>query len=112
MVEGGAQIRVFSERRSDGSKIYFVGQKQNPNSIEFRPGGVYKSDAVIQGAIGTISASPASVKLYRLFQKVLRKHFSLIQRAYVGPEALELAKQGTRLTQSVKQPTDIDLKIP
>lgn len=108
----GAAIRVLTDTRSDGSNLYFVGQKQNPHSVEFRPGGFYKENSIIQGTMGTIAKSPPSVKLYRLFQKVLGEQFSLIRGIYVGAEALEFGKQGMRLTQSIKQPTDIDLKIP
>jgi hypothetical protein len=55
--------------------------------------------------------TPAARKLYRRFVKTLRKQFSTIENTYVGPEALQLGKQGWRLTQSSKLDRDTDLNI-
>lgn len=111
IVARSTPITVFTRMRADAQAVYFVGQQHNPDSIDFQPSGVYDGKNVIQGALGSISKSQTSVKLYRLFLKMLQKLFSAIRGYYVGPEALQFNKQGGRLTQSIKLPIDTDLKI-
>jgi len=93
----------------NGGTKYAIDQKANPKTIVFRPGGVFNNTAVIAGDAGTISDDAASLALFQLFSKDIKRQFQKIKSDYMGNEAVTLFDKGWRLTSSVKSPPLYDL---
>ena len=53
-----------------------------------------------------------SITLCKEFIRKLRKGFTRIHSYYVGPQALQLMKEGYRLTMSIQTPESSDLRLP
>ncbi len=53
-----------------------------------------------------------SLTLCKEFVKKLRKGWTRIESYYVGPQALQLMKEGYRLTMSTQTPESFDLRLP
>lgn len=86
-----------------------VDQLANPDSIEFKPGGIWNEDVILHGRIATASDSAISKALMKRFQAAVKKTFSKVKAFYVGPKALALLESGTRLTISAQSPREFDL---
>lgn len=84
-------------------------QLLNPRSIAFRPAGVFEDRAIIAGRVGTASSDAASLELFDMFAKQMRRAFSRIKSFLVGAEAERLMTSGGRLTTSIASPTLYDL---
>jgi hypothetical protein len=93
---------------SDGERVC-IDQLANPDSVEFKPGGVWNEDVVLHGRIATASESQISRALMKRFQAAVRKTFSKVKAFYVGPKALALLESGKRLTISAQSPREFDL---
>jgi len=98
-LQGGVEERVC------------VDQLINPDSVEFKPGGIWNEDVVIHGRIATTSESQISQALMKRFQAAVRKTFSKVKTFYVGPKALALLESGKRLTMSAQSPREFDLTL-
>ena len=92
-----------------GGVAYAVDQLVNPISMEFSQGGFYAPDILLDGRIGTCSDHPDSVRLYRAFASSIARVFCHLRAVWVGPQALELLKQGCRLTIGADSPREYDL---
>jgi hypothetical protein len=91
---------------------YDLSQKLNPDSIIFRPGGIYDGERVVVcGHIATLSKSPIAADLYKRFVGSITRAFEKIGSYRVGPEASQLMDEGYRMvTISVGSPTEYDLR--
>ncbi|VTR97074.1 hypothetical protein [Tuwongella immobilis] len=90
-----------------------VDQLANPDSVEFKPGGIWNENVVIQGRIATVSDSHPSQALMKRFQTAIKKVCSIKIRSYhVGAKALALLREGKRLTAAVQSPPESDLALP
>ncbi|NLD46606.1 MAG: hypothetical protein GX660_05330 [Clostridiaceae bacterium] len=96
-----------------GLAKYSFNQLNNPDSIVFQPGGLYKNKHLICGHIGTASDSRESLDLYRQFSKTIIKGFVKVKSYYVGEEAYKMLEGGERLiTIGVNSPREYDLELP
>lgn len=86
-----------------------VDQLANPDSVEFKPGGIWNEDVLLHGRIATASESAISQALMKRFQAAVKKTFSKVKAFYVGPKALVLLESGKRLTISVQSAREFDL---
>lgn len=101
-----------------GGVRYEINQGMNPDSITFRPGGMYSRSAmespveevIISGDVSTISGSKVSLDLHKRFGKSIRKRFTHVNWAWLGPEARQLWMNGTRLTQDIRSSKTYDLR--
>jgi len=93
---------------SNGDRVC-VDQLANPDSVEFKPGGIWNEDVVLHGRIATASESQMSQALMKRFQAAAKKTFSKVKAFYVGPKALVLLESGKRLTISAQSPREFDL---
>jgi hypothetical protein len=101
-----------SEIPQDAGGVRFnLSQQLNDDAITFSPGGWYGTQVILYGRVATISTSSSSKDLYNFFAKAFRTHFAKIQEFVVGPEALNFARRGTRLTIGAASPAEVDLKI-
>jgi hypothetical protein len=103
------QVAVRRIALRTGGVAYAVDQLINPISIEFSQGGFYAPDILLDGRVATCSDHPDAVRLYRAFASSIAKVFSRVRAYYVGPRALELLKQGCRLTIGANSPREYDL---
>ena len=106
-----SEVRFESVLQDKGGIHYFVDQSLNPASITFLPGGLYQSQYLICGHIGTTSEHPESIEIYKSFTKAVTKGFMKVGNYRVGPEALRLMDQGIRMiTMGIREPPEYDLK--
>ena len=101
------KVREVPQRR--GRMKYAVDQKANPDTIVFRAGGIFKEGCLIAGQVGTASTSKASLELFKLFSKEIRRQFTKIRSYHVGKQAAEWLDKGWRLTANSKSPVLYDL---
>jgi hypothetical protein len=106
-VDTQVAIREVPQRK--GGSLYAIDQKANPRTIALRPGGVFKTVAIIAGEISTCTDDPISREMVNLFAREIRRRFKRIKSFYVGPEAEQLFDAGYRLTIGVNTPKEIDL---
>lgn len=99
---------------SSGIQSYRINQLNNPNTITFSPGGLWKGEIALYGRAVTVSASysESAKRLLRRFQAAIRKSFVKIKAYYVAPNALELLKAGKRFTIAEQSPREFDLTLP
>ncbi len=103
-------IQIRTVRQHGGGTKYAIDQQTNSKTIMFRPGGVFNETCVIAGQVGTVSEDPASLALFQLFSKEIKRQFDKIKSFQVGKEAGELLDKGWRLATSLKSPPLYDLK--
>jgi hypothetical protein len=107
----GTVLRTSEIPQEAGGVRFNLSQQLNDDTINFSPGGWYGTQVILYGRVATISTSSSSKNLYNLFAKAFRDHFAKVQEFLVGPEALNLAKRGVRLTIGAASPAEVDLKI-
>jgi hypothetical protein len=106
--ERDTSINLRDLQAGKGGRIC-VDQLINPDSVEFKPGGIWNEEVVLHGRIATASESQISQSLMKRFQTAVRAIFSKAKAYYVGPKALALLESGKRLTISVQSPREFDL---
>jgi hypothetical protein len=109
VAEGHRDVHAEEIPQRHGGVHYAVDQRSNPQSVAFRPGGVFENRSVIAGQMGTSSCDPVSAALLNLFVREFRKQFKRIKSYYVGAEASELLDKGFRLTADTRSPLEYDL---
>lgn len=103
-------VEIRAVPQYGGGTKFAIDQKSNPKTIIFWPGGVFGENCVIAGSAGTISDDEASLAIFKLFSKEIKRQFKKIQSFYVGKEAEGLLDKGWRLTSSLNSPPLYDLK--
>ena len=103
-------IRFDKVSRNDGSTVFLVHQRNNPDSIIISPGGLYEDNCIIAGNIATISGSNVSMKLYSNYVKQFKKNFTCIHQFWIGEQAKKILHNGGRLTTGINRPLLYDLK--
>jgi hypothetical protein len=88
---------------------FCVDQLLNPDTVTFTPAGAWNEDILLDGRVATVSQSPTSQELMKLFQKAIKKHFTKIRAFYVGSEAHSMLKAGKRLAIGADSPREFDL---
>ncbi|MGA8078360.1 MAG: hypothetical protein WB868_13365 [Xanthobacteraceae bacterium] len=106
----GTAVQVESIPQRKGGINFAIDQKLNKDTVTLRPGGMYGQDALLYGAIGTVSESDASLNLYDFMVAPYLARFEQVNEFFLGPEALDLWKSGIRLTTSATSPTKFYLK--
>lgn len=101
--------RAVAER--SGRVRYVVDQGENPVSVAFRPGGLYKSSCLIAGYIGTVSPDRSAARFYSEIIELLLSGFTKVKSYHLGPDAMRLLNDGFRLTYHHQAPVDYDLRL-
>jgi hypothetical protein len=107
----GTPIRAREVPQKAGGVRYAFDQKLNEDTVAISPGGRHSNDVILYGMIGTVSDSVTSKNLYSFVAEPFRERFAKMREFYVGPEALDLAKSGVRLTIGASSPAEFDLRI-
>lgn len=96
---------------SAGGQGYLVSQDENPSSVELCSGGLYAPGVIIAGECRTRSRSYNSTHIYERFYRAFRRMCVKVGDSYVAPLALELARQGARLTHEAAAPVQFDVPL-
>jgi hypothetical protein len=110
IVDKNSDINIRSVEQIKGGIKYAVDQKNNPNSIVFKPSGIYKEGVFVAGSIGTISETDFSKKLFKTYSSLIKKNFMKVGSFYVGKNALNKLNNGWRFVTNEKSPSEYDLK--
>lgn len=103
------EIQIRAVPQLAGGTKFAVDQLVNPDSITITHGGVYSPGILISGRVATVSDTPTAKALQSAFSRAIAKSFIRVKAFWVGPGALELLKEGNRLTQSASSPREYDL---
>lgn len=106
----GTAVQVESIPQRTGGINFAVGQRLNKDTVTLRPGGMYGSDVLLYGSIGTVSESEVSLELYDFMVEPYLARFVPVNEFFLGSEAFDLWKSGARLTTSATSPAEFDLK--
>ncbi len=112
VVEQDKEIIFKESKQRDGTSKFYLGQDDNVDSIVLWPGGVYNDDSLISGHIGTISDSPISKKIFKAFQKNIKKRCKLKIGRYYIDDTLQSMKKYRLVTMTVKEPLEYDIQLP
>lgn len=95
-----------------GGVRYAIDQLTNEGSIIFRPGGIYKNEYLIVGQISTMNNGAESIRIFKIFEKALRKmSCKKVGRYYLGEDAMQLYGKMRFITMGITQPEIYDLNI-
>jgi len=97
--------------QQSGAVLYAIDQLQNPDSTVLTHGGLFSSDVLISGRVGTGSTSLVATQLQSSFATAITKVFTRVNAFYVGPEAVRLFQRGCRLTANVFSPAEYNLAV-
>ncbi len=106
----GTAVQVETVYPKVGGASFVINQRLNKDTVTLRPGGIYGHDVLLYGSIATVSESDPSMELYDFIVEPYLARFAKVREFFVGPEAFDLWKSGTRLTISATSPADFDLK--
>lgn len=109
--EANTRIVPRSLSPFNGSERFAFDQLNNPNTIAFSPGGIWDNDILLHGRISTMSDEKSVIRIMKIFSSAIRKNSTKIKAFYVGLEALEMLKNGKRLTIAAQSPGTFDLKM-
>jgi len=104
-----AVVSIHDVPQMEGVIRYAVDQLNNPDSITIQHGGIFCSNVLLCGRIGSASDTSFAKALHRAFASAIAKHFSRTQSYYVGPHATALLRQGWRLTIGADSPPEYNL---
>lgn len=106
------ELIVRERQILDGSMRYLVDQMENKDSIVLWPGGTYGNEYFICGHIGTISSTETSIKLFKLFEKYIKRQCKIkIGRYYISESAKEMYGSRRFITISIKENVGCDIKF-
>jgi hypothetical protein len=95
-------------------KYGFFTPKTDCSHVYFKAGGFYRETGVIigllEGWISTNSTNPKSLAIFEALKKNMRKKWTRVKGAYLGPEALTYLRSGGRLSQDLTRPVLYDLQ--
>ena len=109
VAEMGVAINTRRIERNSGEVVFSVDQLLNPDTVCFRPGGLWRDEIVLDGEVATVSDTNRAQDLMKRFKSGVRKHFTSVRGTHVGAKALEMLRAGKRLTLAEQSPPQFDL---
>lgn len=101
--------RKVKQRQSENEYRYFVDQAENPDSIVFWPGGFYNKENLICVHIGTISDTVGSKKIFKCFEKSIKKICGEKHGRYYYSENVKNMKNVRLITMNINEPPEYDI---
>jgi hypothetical protein len=80
-------VAVRDILQQDVTTKYLVDQLVNPDSVVITAGGARMPDVLLHGRVATVSDSPQSQELMKLFTSAFRKRFKKVKAFRVGEHA-------------------------
>lgn len=102
-------IKTRQIERNSGEVVFTVDQLANPDTVCFRPGGLWRGEILLYGEVATVSNTNRAQDLMKRFKNEMRKYFTSVRGNHVGPRALEMLRAGKRLTLAEQSPPEFDL---
>lgn len=106
--ERGTTIKA---RQLSSAPHFAFDQLINPKTVTFNPGGLWKNDVLLMGAVGTASDDRDALRLMKTFGAAFERAFTTIRRVHIGAEAKSLLIEGKRLTAAEQSPIEFDLAL-
>ena len=104
------QFSRFANTTS-GADRFCLDQLHNQDSVTFTPGGAWENDVLLQGRIATASSSKISLDIMRMLNRYFKSEFTKLNAYLLGSGAMEMLRQGKRLTSAAQSPPTYDLKF-
>jgi hypothetical protein len=92
-----------------GGVRYSVSFGEGATAVAFQPGGIIKT-CLIDGYLGSGEPDENTLHLYDQLRARLFEGFTEISGRLLGPEAMQMLKEGYRLTYSINAPAHCDLR--
>ncbi len=108
----GAKVGWMEIRHTDGGVSYLVGPSQNPESLSLWAAGEHGDSFIIRGRFGMSDDTPLALKLYKEFRKLMKERCSFAKNHFLGQDAVQRFRRGTRLALSSKANPTQDFKLP
>jgi len=105
------KILIRSVNQIDGTTRYAIDQKENPESVQFQPGGLYSPEVFLHGRIATIWSTAGSTSIYRILQQDIKMRYTKAKAYFVSKACIQLYQKGVRLTDAAQSPREGDLEI-
>lgn len=91
-------------RQNNGDIRYVLDQLTHPDSLIFRPGGLWQSDCYLIGEIASLHDFGLAVKAAKKLKSVVKKRFYFREAYWIGPECHSLYPHCT-FTTDCRYPT-------
>jgi hypothetical protein len=106
-----AKVNIRKVPQSSGGSNFLIDQLINPDSAILTAGGLWGPDILLYGRLSTVSDTKIAQGFMRIFNRALRQKFQKVRAYWVGDGAMQMLKNGNRLTIAAQTPRDFDLKI-
>jgi hypothetical protein len=99
---------------STGKTRWMVYNGNNEESVIITVAGLWNSSMLLSGNMSTLHDTNEAQQLMRRFQSVVKKsNFVKVDMWWVGPEAFEMLRSGSRLaTAAAESPPEYNLPLP
>lgn len=111
IIKQNSEVAFREIKLQKGDFSYVIDQQKNPDTIIFKPSGVFAKEILIAGSLSTGSNSSHSVKMFQIFAKIIKRYSSKIGLFYVSPNAKKDLALGWRLVTSSTSPKEYDLAL-
>jgi hypothetical protein len=103
-----------SEIKKTGEIRWNLFNADNEESVILGMAGLWKTGTLLPGSMATLHQTPVAQQLMKWFLLALKQEeFTKIRQWWVGREALQMLKDGRRLSTTAEQsPPDFDLTWP
>lgn len=103
-----------SETRPNGQKRWDVRLADNEEAVLLSLGGLWTTGTLLPGIMDDMHGNAVTKELIKAFSTALKKQgFKKVRSWWVGPEAMQMLKEGKRLATTAEQsPAAYDLGLP
>jgi hypothetical protein len=108
----GATVGCMKIDHTDGSTSYLVGPAQNPDSLIMWPAGEWDEGCIIRGRFRMSEDTTQAKRINRDFKRVLREKCTVVNNHFLGQQAVQRHRTGTRLALSVRAGAEYDFRLP
>ncbi|MBD2768467.1 hypothetical protein IC235_11255 [Hymenobacter sp. BT664] len=94
-----------------GGYSYAIDQQKNPDTVVFKPSGIFTEGILVAGSLVTGSSTAYSTMTFQAFAKIIKQRTTRIGVFYVGPDARAKLMLGWRLVTTASSPKEYDLAL-
>ena len=108
----GMTVGCMTFDRTNGTTCYYVGPAQNPDSLLLWPSGEWDDGCIIRGRLRMSEDTPQAKRMLSDLKRILKEKCVLVTKHYLGQQALQRHRAGTRLALSVRAAVEYDFRLP
>ena len=107
-----AEISVQEKVTSCANRdcFYWLDTSSNPDALALYPSGIFSPTTLLDGRLYAASESGASIALFKLIAKEIKRKFERVKAYWLGRQAAKLLDSGGRLAMDIDTPAEYDLK--